>query len=178
LVLLAATLFTSGTISSEFEERTALILFTKPLRKWSIFLGKFLASYILGLIFMAVYYLVVAVVSLAVTGTVASELAMSMALSIAYLVGVNGLAILISSVSKKSSTAAILTFVTLLLIISIITNVLDMYNVDTWFMLDNAADHIYSCMTGESGSGTAAAVMLIWGITLFAGYSIFKKREF
>ena len=45
LILIGAVLFASYTIVSEFEERTYLLLFTRPIKKTSIFVGKFLACY-------------------------------------------------------------------------------------------------------------------------------------
>ena len=43
VVLMASTLFASISIVSEYEERTALIVFTRPISKASIFTGKLLA---------------------------------------------------------------------------------------------------------------------------------------
>ena len=40
IVELAGVLFTATSLVSEFEDRTALVLFTKPVNKWSIFAGK------------------------------------------------------------------------------------------------------------------------------------------
>lgn len=179
LVLISATLFTSSAIASEFEERTALILFTKPLRRWSVYVGKCVASFILGVAFMIVYFAFVAVVSLAVAGSIPPHFAAAFGLTILCVISTNGIALMISSFAKKSSTAAILTFITLLLLISIITGILYYNNIDTWFMLDDASGHIYSCIQGESGTGTAAGVMVVWGaVTTALGYLIFKKREF
>lgn len=58
LALLGATLFTSTTLSSEFEERTALVLFTKPIKKSSIFLGNILIAFALNVVIFAIYYVV------------------------------------------------------------------------------------------------------------------------
>lgn len=179
IVLVAATLFTSGSISSEFEERTALIIFTKPVRKWSIYLGKYVASCMLGIAFMVVYYAIVCAVSLAVTSSIPPNFVASLGLTILYVLATGGIAIMISSFAKKSSTAAILTFITLLLLISIVTGVLMMNNVNTWFMLDDASNHISTSITCESGTGAAAGVMVVWAaITTIFGYFIFKRREF
>ena len=49
LLLIGATMFSSVALVSEFEDRTAFTLFTKPVRKYSIFLGKFGAAYLLNL---------------------------------------------------------------------------------------------------------------------------------
>lgn len=192
LALLAATLFTSGTIVSEFEERTALILFTRPIKKWSIFLGKFAASLVLGIAFMGLFYAIVAVISAVMTGVVPSDLIVSLMLLCAYVVGASGIAMMISAIMKKSSTSAILTFVTLLMLISIVTMVLQQVNVNTWFMIDTASASVTYCLSGiremlaHIGVIIPApnvlqdfSVMVVWGIvTAVIAFFIFRKREF
>ncbi len=179
IALISATLFTSSAIASEFEERTALILFTKPVRKWSIYLGKYVASFLLGMAFMVIYFVVVTIVSIAVTGSIPPNFAAALGLTILYVLATNSIAIMISSFAKKSSIAAILTFITLLLLISIVTSVLQVNHIDPWFMLDDASNQIYYCIEGQPGTGTAAGVMVVWSaITALFGYFLFKRREF
>ncbi len=179
LVLVSATLFTSGTLSSEFEERTALVLFTKPLRKWSIYIGKYTTATILGIAFMLVYFVATSIVSLVVDGALPPHIVISFGLTILYVISTGGIAMMISSFTKKSSTSAILTFITLLLLISLVTGIMYTYGINTWFMLDDASGYISTCMNGTSGSGTAACVMVVWAaITSIIGYVLFKRREF
>lgn len=179
LILISATLFVSGTIVSEFEERTALVLFTKPIKKWSIFAGKVSAACILGFAFVLIYYAVVAVVSLIATGAISSALPISLGLALTYVIGTSGVAVLISSVVKKSSTAAILTFVVLLIFFTMITGILSM-SLDPWFMLDEASNGILTCLSDEvCNAPRSAAVMLVWGmVTGLIGYAAFRNREF
>lgn len=180
IVLIAATLFTSTSIVSEFEERTALILFTKPIRKWSIYLGKFLASIVVVVGFTVVYYLIVAALC-AVPG-LDDSLWQSLAAAVCYGVAASGVALLISSFMKKSSTASIMTFMTLLLLISVITLVLAIGGVDdAWFMLDNAQGAVTGVLSsdGYGHLGRECGVMLAWGAaTIVAGYFLFKRRQF
>ncbi len=145
LVILAATLFASITVVSEFEERTALILFTRPIKKTSIFLGKILGCIILETVMVVVFYIGIMVVAFAVSGSVSSDLLISLGLAFIYVVATSGVAVLISSIMKKGSTCAILTFVLLLLILPIISGVLSM-SMDPWFMLDQAANSISTSM--------------------------------
>ncbi len=179
LILVSATLFASGTIVSEFEERTALVLFTKPLKKWSIYLGKVFTACVLGILFMLVYYGVVAVVSMIVTGSIATNLLLSLGLALAYVIGTTGVAVLISSVVKKSSTAAILTFISLLLLLTIISSILTVNSIEPWFMLDEASMSITNCLSNESYDALrSGSVMVIWGLVTGAiGYLAFRRRE-
>lgn len=141
LIILAATLFASVTIVSEFEERTALILFTRPIKKTSIFLGKVIGCIVLEAVMIIAFYLGIAVVSFVVAGSVPGSLFISLGISLLYTIAASGVAIFISSVMKKGSTCAILTFVFLLLILPIISGVMTTV-VDPWFMLDQASNSI------------------------------------
>ncbi len=68
LMLLGATLFSASSLVAEFEERTALMLFTKPIRKGSIFMGKMMAAYGLNLGFVIIYYVVASIAIAIKTG--------------------------------------------------------------------------------------------------------------
>ncbi|MCL2149141.1 MAG: ABC transporter permease [Methanomassiliicoccaceae archaeon] len=179
LVLLIATLFASGAVVSEFEDRTALVLFTKPLRKWSIFAGKAFIACIAGFAFVLAYYAFIAAASLAAAGSVAPHLLDSLCLALAYTAGTAGVALLISSLVKKSGTAAILTFMTLLVFMLLVSGILMENSVDPWFMLDRAGACINDCLlNGDISVARESGVMLAWGLaTGAAGYAVFRGRE-
>ena len=159
IVLLGATLFASYTIVSEFEERTALVLFTRPIRRSTL----------------------------------------------AYVFATTGVAMLISSVMSRGGASAVMTFITILLLVSVVSSVISVAGTDPWFMLDSASNAISNSvpeyvsganeMMGEIGSGLgvsmdgalvepadclrSGAVMLVWGAaTLMLSYLAFSRREF
>jgi len=135
LIPLAATLFASNTIVSEFEERTALVLFTRPVKKTSIFLGKLAGSLVLETLLIVIYYLCVAAVSLIYFKTVPTELFILLGIACLAITASTGIAILLSSVLKRSGTAAILTFFSLVMILGMVTLMLFVGGVqDTWFV--------------------------------------------
>ena len=134
VVLMAATLFASISIVSEYEERTALIVFTRPIRKTSIFVGKALACIVLTVGFTALYYIIAAIVSLVIKGDVSVDLLTSFGLACAYAFGTIGIAMFVSSIMKKGSTATIITFVILAVIITAFSLVLNAANVNSTSM--------------------------------------------
>ena len=119
-ILIAAVLFTATSIVSEFEERTALVLFTKPIRKWAIYFGKLMASIIIMTCFMLALYLFTAIVCFATCSGVPGAFLASLGLAICGVIGASGMAILMSSICQKGSTASIMSLVVLLLVLSII----------------------------------------------------------
>jgi ABC-2 type transport system permease protein len=179
--LIAATLFGAVTLVAEFEERTALVLFTKPVRKWAIFLGKEIAVCGISLGFIIMYYVIAAIDCVAYCGSIPSELWLSMAYCLLYTFAVTGVAMLFSSFSKKSSTASVLTFFTILLLISLVTLMIALAtnNNDIWYMLDQASNSIFGCFDGNPNGPRTAAVMIIWGIlSSLSAYVVFWRREF
>jgi len=198
LVLMAATLFASVSIVSEYEERTALLLFTRPVRKSSIFAGKFLAAMGISVLMIGIYYAATALVSLAASGGLDGNMAVSFGLSVVYAFATSGIAVLISSLMKKASTSTILTFVALLLILPVISQVLAASGVDTSWMLDRASESICTVLPGyremmnqliysltgmtvvsEPDAAMDAAVMAGWGAaTALASFLLFRRREF
>ena len=181
LFLIGATLFSSVTLVSEFEERTALMLFTKPIRKGSIFGGKFIAAFVLNVAFMAVYFMVSAILVAIKTGGFTANVFVSMGYCIIYIFALTGIAMLFSALMKKSSSASILTFVFLLLIPDIVSIVIALAadTTDVWYMIGNASLTIPYSINGPVENGLREAlVMLVWGIVpLLGSYFLFRKRE-
>lgn len=139
IIMLSATLFGSYAIVSEFEERTALIMFTRPIRKSAIFFGKFLSCYLIGAVVTVFYYLVSVLVAYAVTGDMVSSFGASLGVSLSYLFACTGVAMVISSFFKKGGTCAVMTFITILLFISLISGIINTAGMDAWFMMDRAS---------------------------------------
>ena len=196
-IVIAAILFTATSIVSEFEERTALMLFTKPIRKWSIFMGKLLASLIIMIGFLVILYLFSAIVCLATCGSIASGMATSFGLAICGALGTSGLAIMLSSIFKKGSTSSIMTLVFYLLILGIVGALIVQYaHIEIWWMLDQAMSNIVYAMGVPNVVSTdpfiivyttvpsselvrSGCAMVAWGIvTAIVGFFFFNKRDF
>ena len=161
VVLMASTLFASISIVSEYEERTALIVFTRPIRKTSIFAGKALACLVLTIGFTALYYIIAIIVSAVVKGSVSADMLTSFGLACAYAFGTIGIAMFVSSIMKKGSTATIITFVILAIIITAFSLVLNAANVDSFWMIDQAAGSIETCSQDYRDMTNAAVEQLI-----------------
>ena len=142
VVLMASTLFASICIVSEYEERTALIVFTRPISKVSIFTGKLLACLLVTIGFTFLYYLVAIVVGLLVDQSFSPDMLVSFGLACAYAFATTGIAMLVSSLLKKASTSTIITFVILAVIFMALSLVLNAASVDTSWMLYDCAGSI------------------------------------
>lgn len=183
-LLIGATLFSSVTLVSEFEERTALTLFTKPVHKSAIFLGKFVAAFLLNIAVIFVYSVLIIIFMAVSIGEFAPEIFVAFGYCTLYAFALTGIAILFSAVMKKSSSASIMTFIVLLFVPSIVALVLFAAEVienatDAWYVLDVAANSMIDCFNGPVENGPRdALVMLMWGIIpAVASYFLFRRRE-
>lgn len=192
LILIGAVLFASYTIVSEFEERTYLLLFTRPVKKTSIFVGKFLASYAVVLVTMLIFYGISAIHSFALAGGVSSKIWESFLISLFYGFAVSSIAILLSTISKKGSVSALMSFFIILIVpqivwaLFVITNPMLMnpstpfsYELENYWYFINVAGSSVSQVAIESISISLPIVSLsLWGIVpLVAAWLIFLKKE-
>ncbi len=191
VVIIAAALFAAPAVAGEYEDRTALILFTRPIGKMSIFLGKTAAALLVTMVFTAVYYCVSAVLSAAICGGVTGNHWASMGLALAYCAASVGIAMLFSVVLRRSSTAVVMTIIFLTLIAGVLTNVFEIGGIeDPWYLLEYCSDDIVFAIDGTFDMMGAqyvrdvdlmrsAAVMVIWGLAAWAlGYLAFRKKEY
>lgn len=142
VVLMASTLFASISIVSEYEERTALIVFTRPISKFSIFTGKLLACLVVTIGFTFLYYLIAIIVGLLVDHSFSADMMVSFGLASAYAFATTGIAMLVSALLKKASTSTIVTFVILAVIFMALSLVLNAASVDTSWMLYDSSGSI------------------------------------
>jgi ABC-2 type transport system permease protein len=142
VVLMASTLFASISIVSEYEERTALIVFTRPISKFSIFTGKMLACLLVTIGFTFLYYLIAIIVGLLVDHSFSGDMMVSFGLASAYAFATTGIGMLVSAFLKKASTSTIITFVILAVIFMALSLVLNAASVDTSWMLYDCAGSI------------------------------------
>ena len=188
MIILGVTLFASTTYVSEFEDRTALIVFTRPVKKTSIYLGKFIGCFIMEAIVMVGYFAAMATATLFFDSVPSiSQYLTSLGCVMLFLFASSALAAIFSVTMKKSGTAAILTFFTMFLFISIITAVIARATGDTpWYMLDYASSAVFAVipdvadMLGltDFDMTKAVATMMGWGIvSMIISWFLFTRKE-
>ena len=184
LIIIGATLFASSVIVSEFEDRTALVLFTRPIKKTSIFIGKTIGCLLLQTAVVVLFYLGVAFILLLTDGSVPMVFFTSMGISFMYIVATTGVALILSSLLKRSGITAVLTFFMLIMIIPIISVVFLISGSDPWFILNWSALSIIPPFVGGvylpiENVARACWVLAVWGLVpAVAAWLAFIKREF
>ncbi len=191
IVELSGVLFTATSISSEYEERTALILFTRPVRKRSIYVGKLIASIAVVGLFALIYYLYLVVFSFACFGEIADGLWKSAGLTAVHVLAVTGLCMLMSAVFRKSSTASIMSIVFMMFLLSFITQLIATFSsIPTWWGFNESSSAIIYALGSFDMMGDPIVysgaelwrslyVMAGWAVaTNIAAYFVFRRREF
>jgi len=197
LVIVGATLFAGDAIVSEFQNRTGYLLFPKPVKRWVLLVGKFLASTGAMFLVLLLYYATVLVLGLAVTGDFSVLGVESLLLAMLYSVAAMSVGYLISSVMKGTTGAQVLTFSLFLFIFNIVTRVLTLGDVEPWFAVTFAGEVVaditlepYPVDRTASGEGPLAvssfvpdvgvsiAVMVAYAaVSLMLTCFFFKRRE-
>jgi ABC-2 type transport system permease protein len=201
LVVIGVTLFEGYAIVSEFQGRTGYLLFPNPVKKSSLYAGKFLASVAIMSLVIVVYYAVAIIIGLVYTGGFTELSVYSMLLAILYGMAATGVAFLISSVMKTSTASLVLTFFMLFMILTIVSTVFQVAHVKPDGELTFAGGTISDIMVTpypvdrmnttigntnqtlpfpqyHSEVWPAVATEFVWLIATGAlGYVAFKRRE-
>jgi ABC-2 type transport system permease protein len=139
LSVLSATLFGADAIVSEYESKTGYFLFPNPIRKTSIFLGKFIASALVSVGAITLYYLIALVSVRIIDGSIPANTGVSFAYSLLYLFAILAVAYVFSAVMRSSVYSLVLTFFTFLLILPIIDLVGEIAKFEPWFSVTFAS---------------------------------------
>ncbi|HNU35431.1 MAG TPA: ABC transporter permease, partial [Methanomassiliicoccales archaeon] len=68
LIIIGATMFAGDAIVSEFQSRTGYLLFPNPVKRSTIFIGKYLSTLGILVLMLLVYYGIAALLTLVMTG--------------------------------------------------------------------------------------------------------------
>lgn len=111
-----AAVSSSDSLSSEYDKKTGLVLFTKPVSKYTIYSGKLLSRYLLGLIIISIYYVLAYLSCILICSHAPVTLGFSFLLSLLYLFAAISITMFFSSISPKSMVATMLSFMTLVVL--------------------------------------------------------------
>ena len=198
MIIIGVSLLCASTIASEFEERTALLMFPRPIKKTSFFAGKVLACYTICGAVILLYYVICMVLSLAATGSIDTNVFGSLGMALMFMLGAGGFALLMSSIFKKGSIAVIVTIAVLLLVFNIVDSMLSLFGTEPSYSIIYASKDILNFVSekitmdvylGLPGleyyrvfypSHTLAfAIAAVWAtVTTTISALIFRSKEF
>ena len=159
LATIGAIFFAGDAIAGEFENKTGYILFTNPVRRITLVIGKYLACYASVILLILLGYVIVCISLLAIYGSIPIETLSSFGLCLLYAGSVLSVTFFFSSISKGAMGATVITLVFIMVISGIIDSVLMMTGQPHWFMLSTNGDTIatiyggYELFMGGMGGG-------------------------
>ena len=204
LVIFCAVFFGGDAISGEFQNKTGYFLVGKPIRRSSIYIGKWIAAFVASLIIMGIFTAITVANGFGYFGAVIpNRFAEALAFTMIYLISALGFTFFFSSVFKSSSMSIMVTVILLLfgfdLIDALATNLV---HIEPWFSITYGAGiignvlaptfpaHITSIHIRPNGSGPlltsynatipeGIAIMVIYfAVTAILGLILFERKEF
>jgi len=194
--------FGGDAISGEFQNKTGYFLVPNPLRRSSVYIGKWLGAMIASLLIFATYAGITIGNGLYYFGaSVPFAFGESLIFSIVYLAAVLGFTFFFSSLFKSSSMSILVTAILFLFAFSIIQLLVSTFaGIEPWFIISYGAGIISNVLTdpypatqvirgaGPRGADlTTFAVSIPAGLTILLGYfvitailglALFERKEF
>ena len=142
LATIGAVFFAGDAIAGEFESKTGFILFTNPVKRTTLVMGKYLASCAAVIILIVFGYAIMCVSLLAIYGEIPVETAKSFGLCLLFGGSVLSVTFFFSAISKGAMGATVITLVFIMVICGIVESVLMMAGEPYWFILSAGGDSV------------------------------------
>ncbi len=200
MVVLSAIFFAGDAISGEFQNKTGYFVVGHPIRRSSIYAGKWIAAFAASLVVFGLYTGLAVANGLFYFGaSVPWQLGEAVGLGLLYLVAVLAFTFLFSSLFKSSSMSILVTAILLLFGFTIIQDlVIALAHTEPWFILNyggaivgNVLLASYPAHVVHGGPFDPSAVVYnpyIWeGVVILLGYLVssailglllFERKEF
>jgi ABC-2 type transport system permease protein len=170
LIIICIVFFGADALVSEYQTRTAYLLFPNPIKKEVMFLGKFLASFIASLSMVGLFYVLIVVLSLLSVGGVAFYLPLSFAFATLFLISILAVAFFISSIMKGSTGAIVLTFFLMFMILPIVQSVGMISGMKMWFLVTFTGDLASTSLNWDHYPVDSVENIPGMGFTLYSYY--------
>lgn len=202
VVILSGIFFGGDAISGEFQNKTGYFLVGNPLRRSSIYVGKWIAALTASLIILAVYAAIAIGNGIYYFGAnIPYQYGESLIFSVLYLVAVLGFTFFFSSLFKSSSMSILVTAILFLFAFSLIQLIVSgLAQIEPWFIITYGSGIIGNVLTdpypttqsvrgafGGRNETKIFAVGIPEGIAILVGYFVvtaiiglllFERKEF
>jgi ABC-2 type transport system permease protein len=195
-VILTGVFFGADTISTEFQYRTGYYLLANPVRRSSIFVGKWIASFLASAIAIGVYAAITLADGAIYFGfSIPYQLGESFVFALVYIFPILGVSFFISSAFKNSSYSILMTVLLLFGFNYITPLITALSNSEPWYVLSYGAGIITSALSSSgypphevaiagfsSYSATIpeglAIMFTYFVVTSILGITLFEKEDF
>jgi ABC-2 type transport system permease protein len=164
LAALGAVFFAGDAIAGEYEGKTGFLLFTNPIKRNVLWIGKYLAGLLAVALLMIFTYIIMAIALAIIYHTVPIEIFESFGMAMYYAAAVLSVTFLFSAISRGSMGATIMTLLFIWVVSNILESVLLFTSNPYWFTLTaggNSIAMVYgnlqSFIAGFGGMGNAGS---------------------
>jgi ABC-2 type transport system permease protein len=196
LIIFAAIIYGGDAIAGEFQNRTGYFLMGLPIKRWSVYAGKYLAAFAASLVTIGIFFLVLIGSGLYFVGPGALSAGVfeSFLLAALYLGAVLGTTFLFSSLFKTSMYGVIIVAIMFLFGFALVEGLIEaLVGVTPWFIITWANAALSYPITGLPHSAGLARDSIIafptyaQGIGVMLGYffgttlggmALFEREEF
>ncbi len=149
VLVLSGIFFGGDAISGEFQNKTGYFLVANPLRRSSIYVGKWLAALTASLIVFAMYAAIAVANGVYYLGlNIPYQFGLSLLFSLLYLVAILGFTFFFSSLFKSNSMSILVTSILFLFVFNIVeTLVRNLAQIEPWFLITYGAQIIGNVLT-------------------------------
>jgi ABC-2 type transport system permease protein len=195
LTVISGIFFGGDGIAAEFQNKTGYFTVPNPIRRSSIYIGKFLASFTAATVVILVYLAIAVVNGLFYFGAnIPYQFGESFLFAWFYLLAVLGFTFMFSSLFKTSSYAILVSFLLLIVGFSLISALIEgLTNTEPWYILSYGASIIMNVFTSPYPTTATARGFTTYvasipeGLEIMAAYFIissvlglvlFQRKEF
>lgn len=142
LAAIGAVFFAGDAIAGEYEGKTGFLLFTNPIKRTTLWSGKYIAAFI-AVTLMIIFSYIISAVSLAVIyGEVPIEMLESFGICLLFAAAVLSMTFFFSAISRGSMGATVMTLVFVWVLSGILESVLSFTGNEYWYILSAGGDAI------------------------------------
>ena len=199
VIILSGIFYGGDAISGEFQNKTGYFLVANPLRRSSIYIGKWLGAFTASIVMLGVFAAITIGNGIYYFGlNIPNQLWESLLFSVLYLIAVLGFTFFFSSLFKSTSMSILVTAILFLFAFRLIEMLVEsLVKIEPWFLITYGAEIIGNVLTDQypttttQGFGrdafTSYAVTIPEGIAILLAYFLvtavlglflFERREF
>jgi ABC-2 type transport system permease protein len=142
LAAIGAVFFAGDAIAGEYEGKTGFLLFINPIKRYLLWTGKYLASFIAVTLLIIFSYIIISIALLAIYHKVPVETLESFGLCVLYAAAVLSVTFLFSAISKGAMGATVMTLLFIWVVCAIVESILAYTGNPYWFVLSAGGDSI------------------------------------
>jgi ABC-2 type transport system permease protein len=148
VIILSGIFFGGDAISGEFQNKTGYFSVPNPIKRSSIYVGKWLAAFIASSLLLGIFGLITIGNGLFYFSAIPVEFAESFLFAWLYLASVMGLTFFFSSLFKSGTTSIILSVIMFLFVFTLIQTIVATFaGIEPWFILTYGSSIISNIFT-------------------------------